>query len=112
SEQRSEHAFKPDVKVMASRARRPATTSARQAAGAAILEMHAVDLRAQITEEFEEKFIDIYELEPERRLVTSIEMLSPSNKRRGSEGWQEYLRKRQALLLGMANLVEIDFLRN
>jgi hypothetical protein len=38
-------------------------------------------------------------------------MLSPSNKRRGSEGWELYLRKRNALLLGSANLVEIDLLR-
>src|SRR5262249_45382619 len=37
--------------------------------------------------------------------------LSPSNKRRGSEGWELYLRKRNALLLGSANLVEIDLLR-
>src|SRR5262249_3912993 len=55
--------------------------------------------------------IDIFELEPERRLVTSIEVLSPSNKKKGSEGWNQYLRKRQALLLGKANLVEIDLLR-
>ena len=69
-------------------------------------------LRAFIEEEFRETFIDIYELqEPEHRLVTSIEVLSPSNKVRGSKGWQRYLRERQALLLGKANLVEIDLLR-
>src|SRR4029077_15364721 len=67
--------------------------------------------RAFIDEEFKETFIDIYELQPERRLVTSIEVLSPSNKRRGSEGWNQYLRKRRALLLGKANLVELDLLR-
>jgi hypothetical protein len=60
---------------------------------------------------FEEKFIDIFELQPRRRLVTSIEVLSPSNKRRRSKGWKRYLRKRHALLLGKANLVEIDLLR-
>ena len=38
-------------------------------------------------------------------------MLSPSNKRKGSPGWKKYLRKRKALLLGKANLVEIDLLR-
>ena len=38
-------------------------------------------------------------------------MLSPSNKRRNTEGWQEYERKRQAMLLGRANFVEIDLLR-
>lgn len=40
-----------------------------------------------------------------------ISVLSPSNKKKGSLGWKKYLRKRQALLLGQANLVEIDLLR-
>src|SRR5439155_13326901 len=73
-------------------------------------ETEPVLLRAFIEEEYEEQFIDIFELEPERRLVTSIEVLSPSNKKRRSPGWKKYLRKRQALLLGKANLVELDLL--
>jgi hypothetical protein len=68
-------------------------------------------LRAFIDQEYKEKFIDIFELKPKRRLVTCIEVLSPSNKKRRSLGWRKYLRKRQALLLGKANLVEIDLLR-
>jgi hypothetical protein len=64
-----------------------------------------------VEHEFKEPSINIYELEPRRRLVTSIEVLSPSNKRRKSVGWERYKRKRQALLLGRANLVEIDLLR-
>jgi hypothetical protein len=43
--------------------------------------------------------------------VTCIEILSPSNKRPGTPGWDEYKRKRQALLLGEASLIEIDLLR-
>jgi hypothetical protein len=43
--------------------------------------------------------------------VTSVEVLSPSNKRPGTEGWDLYLRKRQSLLLGGVNLLEIDLLR-
>ena len=62
-------------------------------------------------EEFKESFVEIYELHPERRLVTCIEVLSPSNKRKGTPGWEQYLRKRQALLLGEASLIEIDLLR-
>jgi hypothetical protein len=68
-------------------------------------------MRAFIETEYRERFIEIYESDPERRLVTCIEVLSPSNKRRGSPGWEQYLRKRQALMLGEANLVEIDLLR-
>ncbi len=58
-----------------------------------------------------ENFLEILEAGPEERLVTCIEVLSPSNKRPNTEGWELYLRKRQALLLGAANLVEIDLLR-
>src|SRR5207237_1561262 len=70
-----------------------------------------VTMRAFIDEHFRENFIEIYEAEPAPRLVTCLEVLSPSNKRRGSEGWEQYLRKRNALLLGQAHLVEIDLVR-
>ncbi len=40
-----------------------------------------------------------------------IEVLSPSNKRLGTEGWELYQRKRQSVLPGNVNLVEIDLLR-
>jgi hypothetical protein len=69
-----------------------------------------VTLRAFIATEYRESFIEIYDLGPERRLVTCIEVLAPSNKRRGTQGWDPYPRKRQGLL-GEANLVEIDLLR-
>jgi hypothetical protein len=44
-----------------------------------------------------------------QRLVTSIEVLSPTNKR--GEGYEEYLAKRRQLLLSTAHLMEIDLLR-
>jgi hypothetical protein len=44
-----------------------------------------------------------------RRLVTAIEFLSPTNKR--GAGRKEYLRKRQKLLRSTAHLLEIDLLR-
>jgi len=62
-------------------------------------------------EEHREAFVEIYEATPGQRLVTSIEVLSPSNKRPHTPGWDLYLRKRQSLLLGDVNLVEIDLLR-
>lgn len=45
----------------------------------------------------------------ERRLVTAIEVLSPTNKR--GDGRAEYVAKRQRLLLSTAHLMEIDLLR-
>jgi hypothetical protein len=62
-------------------------------------------------ERFRENFVEIYLQNEDRTLVTSIELLSPANKRLGTEGYNEYLRKRQAMLLGQANFVELDLLR-
>jgi hypothetical protein len=45
----------------------------------------------------------------ERRLVTAVEVLSPTNKR--GEGREEYLAKRRRMLLSAAHLMEIDLLR-
>ena len=44
-------------------------------------------------------------------LVTSIEILSPVNKRRGHEAFEEYRRKRRALFRTSVHLMEIDLLR-
>jgi hypothetical protein len=44
-------------------------------------------------------------------VVTVIEVLSPTNKRPGSDGRQEYLKKREEVLLSAAHLVELDLLR-
>lgn len=107
---KEEHSFLPDVSVTGATAR-PTAPGKRKPSPAPVAEAEPVELRAFIERDFEEKFIDIFELKPRRRLVTSIEVLSPSNKRRNSKGWKTYLRKRHALLLGKANLVEIDLLR-
>jgi hypothetical protein len=45
----------------------------------------------------------------ERRLVTSIEVLSPTNKR--GDGREEYMAKRYRILQSTAHLIEIDLLR-
>jgi hypothetical protein len=58
-----------------------------------------------------EVFLEIRLAEPEKRLVTGIEVLSPSNKRPKTKGWRLYNRKRQAFLAGKAHFVEIDLLR-
>lgn len=63
------------------------------------------------SEPFREWFCEIRDPSDDELLVTSIEVLSPSNKRKGTEGWRQFLRKRQGLLSAKANLVEIDLLR-
>jgi hypothetical protein len=47
---------------------------------------------------------------PELQVVTEIELLSPSNKRKGGEDRAAYLAKRRALFRHGVNLVEIDLL--
>jgi len=109
---KEERPFYPDVGVGAApEPERVAEAGGGVAVAEPAAEITAVTMRAFIDEHFRENFIEIYETDPEVRLVTCIEVLSPSNKRRGTEGWEQYLRKRNALLLGSANLVEIDLLR-
>jgi hypothetical protein len=68
-------------------------------------------MQAMFELEYREVFLEIHQTDPERRLVTSIELLSPSNKRPGTKGWRLYNRKRQVYLRGRANFVELDLLR-
>jgi Protein of unknown function (DUF4058) len=111
-EGKEEHPFIPDVRITASDSANPAVESET---GVAIEEAtgdsEVLPMRPFIETEFLETFIDIYDTDPEQRLITSIELLSPSNKAAGTEGRELYLRKRQGFLLGAANLVEIDLLR-
>jgi Protein of unknown function (DUF4058) len=66
----------------------------------------------QPDEERTEPYLEIYaRREGEDRLVTSIEVLSLTNKTLGSEGRQKYLEKQQEILSGQVNLVEVDLLR-
>jgi hypothetical protein len=104
------HAIVPDVGLASSRGRkrsaRQGGTAVQEPAGA----IKPVTLRAFVEEEHRESFIEIQEIEPGRRLVTTVEVLSPTNKRPGTEGWDLYQRKRQSVLLAGVNLVEIDLL--
>jgi hypothetical protein len=112
SEGKKENLAKPDVTITGSGvAKKPR----KKKGGVAVAEprraSEPVQMRAFIAEKFKETFVEIYAQREERILVTCIEVLSPSNKRHGTEGWHEYERKRQAMLLGRANFIEIDLLR-
>ncbi len=93
----------------------PGRKPRKKKGGAAVAEpaeaAESVPMQAFIAEKFEESFVEIYAELEERVLVTCIEVLSPANKRKGTEGWKEYERKRQAMLLGRANFIELDLLR-
>lgn len=61
-------------------------------------------------QERRETYLVIREAQTDR-LITVIETLSPSNKRRSSDGRQQYLAKREEILSSKTNLVELDLLR-
>lgn len=97
---------KPDIGIKTAQAAQAATSPA------SVLEESALDMEGRVEEEVRELYLEIYELDPQLRLVTGIEVLSPINKRPGSVGWYQYERKRRAFFEGHANLVEIDLIRS
>jgi Protein of unknown function (DUF4058) len=78
--------FIPDVSVTTERRKK----SSRKPAGTAVAEpdrtAEPVLMRAFIEEEHREAFVEIYEATADQRLVTCIEVLSPSNKRPQTPG--------------------------
>jgi hypothetical protein len=112
SEGKEEHPFLPDVSISTAGARKKSPRKGGTATADLSAEEDApVTMRAFIEEEHRESFVEILENVPGYRLVTAIEVLSPSNKRPGT-GRDLYLRKRQSLLLEGVGLVEIDLLRS
>jgi Protein of unknown function (DUF4058) len=81
--------------------RGPATATAEESAPAQVL-LPAVDVEGQ-------SFLEIRDCR-DRRLVTVIELLSPTNKAAGPDR-EQYLGKRGQLLSSSAHFVEIDLLR-
>ncbi len=53
----------------------------------------------------------VIRLQDTREVVTVLETLSPGNKRSGSDGRREYLKKREEILESRTHLVELDLLR-
>jgi hypothetical protein len=83
--------------------------------GVAVLERsqarpHEVIVPLIEEDEIEETFLTIQEL-PDRKLVTAIEVLSPTNKKT-RDARAEYLEKRRNLIRSGVNFVEIDLLRS
>jgi hypothetical protein len=98
-----ERLFVPDVRVIE---RRPGKGKGRAPANG----LTAEPLVIQIAEEVTQRYIEIRDLRSGGRVVTAIEILSPSNKVAG-DGQDKYLQKRQELREGKVSLVDIDLLR-
>jgi hypothetical protein len=97
------HGFRPDVGVFGS----PAWTTPTYAG--------VIDTAPVQSEVIAEASLELFNVEirdtTHNGLITSIEILSPVNKRPGHDAYNDYLRKRRALLLSSAHLIEIDLLR-
>ncbi len=94
--------IRPDIGVF--QHDRPATQSSDSST--ATIEPAILTLPAVV--EVRDIWIEIYH-RPERRLVTVMELLSPSNKQGSGRG--QYMLKRNGLIMEGVHLVELDLLR-
>lgn len=62
-------------------------------------------------EEIREPFVLILATQKQEQVITVIELLSPKNKYRSSDGWETYRNKQQEILKSDVHLLELDFLR-
>lgn len=83
-------------------------TPLRSGATAAVAEPVVCPLA--MPEERRETYLVIRDRELQM-VVAVIETLSPANKRRGGDGWREYLTKRDQVIASPSHLVELDLLR-
>jgi hypothetical protein len=98
----------PDIRVV-ERGRRKPMGSAQEVGGGGVAVAEPLRIRLS-GEPVTQGFIEIIDLKSGRRVVTVIEVLSPSNKAAGP-GRKLYEQKQQECREGDVNLVEIDLLR-
>jgi hypothetical protein len=86
SEGKDKSLAKPDVAITQPPGKQPRKLQGGVAVVEPTEDAESVPMQAFIAEEFEERFVEIHAQLDERELVTCIEVLSPSNKRPGTEG--------------------------
>jgi len=104
----SERSTYPDVAVLEHP--NPARTGAARGAGTALASDPPWIVTYEPTE-IREVFSEILPVGDESRVITVIEVLSPTNKTAGTEGRQRYLTKQRQVLARQTHLIEIDLLR-
>ncbi len=94
--------------------RRPMPSSLGQSGGAAVKERGMPDGKVgALSEEIYDWYVEVRTgRRPDNRVVTVIELLSPTNKASGTEGRRDYQHKQQELLHSDTHLMEIDLLRH
>lgn len=96
----------PDVAVQQSRTQQPIVQSVTKAAQATI---QPIQVTVPLLEEVRQAYLEVRD-SATQAVVTTIEVLSPANKR--GEGRRKYEMKRQQVLESLTKLVEIDLLRD
>lgn len=105
AEDRSRQTRRADLGVIRTDSEDAGGGTATATATARLTEIEPTTVTLPSYEEVPEAYLDIISL-PGRELVTTIEILSPSNKSKADD----YLAKRAAILQRKINLVEIDLL--
>lgn len=98
------HSFRADVAVSERESRVNSPSF-----GATLLDIEPSIVTLPMPVEEKEPYLVVRRTDS-REVVAVIELLSPTNKRAGSDGRREYLRKRTELLRTQIHLVEIDLL--
>ncbi len=98
----------PDVTIFSPQSNQKEHSSTAQATQVATTD--GVTVTIPMPENVTESYLEIREIDT-GFVVTTIEILSPKNKRSG-EGRKAYERKRKQVLASLTHLVEIDLLRN
>jgi hypothetical protein len=100
----------PDVAVLRDAGARPASGAARTASRPLATAPRPVECLVPMPVTKRETYLVIRGTRT-NEVVTVIELLSPTNKTRGSDGFREYIERREKLLQSAAHLVEVDLLR-
>jgi hypothetical protein len=98
------HRVRPDISLVTTPAWAPAAQGS-SAGGTSLAELEYPELEPSTQRHL--KVIHNFS----GRVVTVVELLSPTNKRPGEDGLDAYLEKRAEFLASRCNLVEIDLLR-
>lgn len=106
---RSRYLTQPDVRIDSRDS--ASANSGWQAESAHAVLAEPLLMHPELTVEERETYVEVHDSSTGDRVVACIEVMSPANKRPGSPGWGEYERKRQLMLRGAANFIEIDLLR-
>ncbi len=97
---------RPDVAIQQRRGEQPDAAVAIATPPASV---QPIQVRLSLPEEVQQAYLEVRDAATQE-VVTTIEVLSPANKR--SDGRRKYEAKRQAVLESLTHLVEIDLLRD